>query len=358
MNAVSLFTGAGGMDVGFTKAGVKVIWANELDTDASKTYQKNNPNTVLRQGDIKVLKSELSHFEKGAVDLVFGGPPCQGFSVAGKMNPDDDRSKLIWEFLDVVETLKPAVYIMENVKALGELQRWQSVRERIVNVATDMGYSCFYKILNAADFGVPQKRERVFFVGFLDAPRNAEELFEEEITKLIKPRIKLRDCLSKLPSAGTIGNPITCTAKISLAASPVMRKSPYAGMLFNGLGRPLDLDHQANTLPASMGGNKTPILDELLLKNPNAENWVLNYHSILSQGSGLNSLQAVPAYIRRITLVEAAAIQTFPPDYEFIGEKSSIYRQIGNAVPCGLATAVAEAVMKIFEKPCADSISA
>jgi DNA (cytosine-5)-methyltransferase 1 len=346
------------MDVGFTKAGVNVIWANELDTDAARTYQRNNPKTTLRQGDIKSLKKELSHFENGAVDLVFGGPPCQGFSVAGKMNPDDERSKLIWEFFDVVKMLKPAVFIMENVKALGELQRWQSVRERIVNVATDMGYSCFYRILNAADFGVPQKRERVFFVGFLDTPKTVEGLFENEIVKLIKPRIKLRDCLSKLPSAGTAGNPITCTAKISLAASPVMRKSPYAGMLFNGLGRPLDLDNQANTLPASMGGNKTPILDELLLKNPNAENWVLNYHSVLSQGSELNGLQAVPAHIRRITLVEAAAIQTFPPDYEFVGEKSSIYRQIGNAVPCGLATAIAEAVIKVYVETCADRISA
>ena len=350
MKAVSLFSGAGGMDIGFTKSGVKVVWANELDQDAAATYQKNNSGAVLRQGDIKVLKRELSKMGEKTIDLVFGGPPCQGFSVAGKMDPDDERSKLIWEFLDVVRILKPSVFVMENVKALGELQKWQTIRERIIQDASDMGYSCFYKVLNAADFGVPQKRERVFFIGFMNTDKDVSRIFETEIEKQLKPRIKLRDCLSKLPPAGTEGNPITCTAKISLATSPVMRKSPYAGMLFNGMGRPLNLDNQANTLPASMGGNKTPILDELLLANPNADSWILNYHSQLSNRAAIGTEQVVPHHIRRITTTEAAAIQTFPHNYEFVGEKSSIYRQIGNAVPCNLAASVAKAVIAVHNE--------
>jgi len=346
MKAISLFTGAGGMDVGFAKAGIKVIWANELDADAARTYQRNNPDTVLCKGDIKELKEELFSINKGTVDLVFGGPPCQGFSVAGKMNPDDERSKLIWEFFDVVRAIKPSVFVMENVKALGVLSRWKSIRERIIEVASDMGYSCFFKVLNAADFGVPQKRERVFFIGFLETELDVERSFEAEIAKLAKPKVKLRDCLRELAPAGTEGNPMTCSAKITLASSPVMRKSPYAGMLFNGLGRPLDLDGQANTLPASMGGNKTPILDEMLLDNPNAENWIANYHA--SQKNGEASCNwKVPKHFRRITVAEAAAIQSFPPGYEFLGGKSSVYRQIGNAVPCDLATAVAKAVKKV-----------
>ncbi|MDR1113440.1 MAG: DNA cytosine methyltransferase [Bacteroidales bacterium] len=355
MKAVSLFTGAGGMDVGFSKAGVSVIWANELDEDAAATYQKNNPETTLRQGDIKKAKSELSRLIK--VDMIFGGPPCQGFSVAGKMDPNDERSKLIWEYLDVVDILKPKVFIMENVKALGELQKWQAVRERIIDTALSIGYSCFSKVLNAADFGVPQKRERVFFIGFLNAENNVEALFEKQIALKEQPRVSLRDCLLKLPAAGTEGNPITCTAKISLASSPILRKSPYAGMLFNGLGRPLDLDNQANTLPASMGGNKTPILDEQLLYDPAAFNWVINYHGGLSDDKNHKPV-SVPEHMRRITTVEAAAIQTFPADYEFIGEKSSIYRQIGNAVPCDLAAAVAKAVIEVFNMIYPQQISA
>ncbi|MCL2338131.1 MAG: DNA cytosine methyltransferase, partial [Firmicutes bacterium] len=284
------------------------------------------------------------------VDLVFGGPPCQGFSVAGKMNPNDDRSKLIWEFLNVANMLKPKVFVMENVKALGELQKWQPIREQILKRASGMGYSCFYKILNAVDFGVPQKRERVFFIGFQKTDKNIDELFETEIAKQIKPRVKLRDCLNKLPPAGTEGNPITCTAKISLAINPVIRKSPYAGMLFNGLGRPLDLDNQANTLPASMGGNKTPILDEWLLRNPSAENWVLNYHANLNGDEKPRIQMEAPSHMRRITTVEAAAIQTFRPGYKFVGEKSSVYRQIGNAVPCNLAAAVAGATINVYQE--------
>jgi DNA (cytosine-5)-methyltransferase 1 len=236
---------------------------------------------------------------------------------------------------------------MENVKALGELQKWQAIKERIIDTAFSMGYSCFSKVLNAADFGVPQKRERVFFIGFLNTESNVETLFEKQIALKEQPRVSLRDCLLKLPAAGTEGNPITCTAKISLASSPVLRKSPYAGMLFNGLGRPLDLDNQANTLPASMGGNKTPILDEQLLYDPAAYNWVINYHGGLSDEKNHKPV-AIPDHMRRITTVEAAAIQTFPFDYEFVGEKSSIYRQIGNAVPCDLAAAVAKAVVEVF----------
>ncbi|MCL2398185.1 MAG: DNA cytosine methyltransferase [Defluviitaleaceae bacterium] len=350
MRAVSLFSGAGGMDIGFVKAGVNIVWANELDVDAAQTYQKNHSDMVLRQSDIKIAKEELKYFEKNIIDLVFGGPPCQGFSVAGKMNPNDERSQLIWEFFDVIRILKPSMFVMENVKALGKLTKWQSTRELIIKTAFDMGYNCFFKVLNAADYGVPQKRERVFFIGFLNTIRDTEVLFDKEISKCVLPRLMLRDVLLSLPPAGSKENPITCTAKISIATNPVLRKSPYAGMLFNGMGRPLDLNNQANTLPASMGGNKTPILDELILNNPGAENWILEYHKHLKGGGKPIPHMSVPSNIRRITTVEAAALQTFPLDYNFVGEKSSVYRQIGNAVPCKFAEAVAKAVIDTYKK--------
>jgi DNA (cytosine-5)-methyltransferase 1 len=127
----------------------------------------------------------------------------------------------------------------------------------------------------------------------------------------------------------------------------VIRKSPYAGMLFNGLGRPLDLNHQSNTLPASMGGNKTPFFDEILLQNSNADDWLLHYHSILIKGEKNIKKIKMPDTFRRLTTVEAASIQTFPLKYKFCGEKSSIYRQIGNAVPCELAKAVANATISV-----------
>jgi len=346
MRAVSLFCGAGGMDVGFAAAGADIVWASEIDTDAAQTYRLNHPGAALCQGDIRETKSGLRAAVGDDVDLVFGGPPCQGFSVAGKMDPDDERSKLIWEFLDVVRIVQPSIFVMENVKALGELARWHEIRSKIVKRAAELGYHCFFRVLNSADFDVPQKRERVFFIGYKGKRKKSEAAFDRALTQLHRPRKNLRECLLELPRAGTEGNPFTCTAKISLAANPVLRKSPYAGMLFNGLGRPLDLDSQANTLPASMGGNKTPILDEKVLEDAKAENWVIEHHRKLWNGEAGDD--DVPDSLRRITTLEAAAIQTFPSGYQFFGEKSSVYRQIGNAVPCHLAEAVARAAMGVL----------
>lgn len=349
MNAVSLFCGAGGMDVGFEKADVNVVWANELDKYAIQTYRANHPNAIIQDGDIRDKKKELLQFKYNEIDLVFGGPPCQGFSVAGKMDPNDERSKLIWEYFDVVEIIQPKYFVMENVKALGLLPRWENVRQKIIQRAGQLGYKCFYRVLNAVNYGVPQKRERVFFIGMRNdiCPENIEQIYDKIIADKRKSSSSLRECLVSLGKVGTKINAQTCTAKITLAIKPVLRKSPYAGMLFNGMGRPLDLDAHANTLPASMGGNKTPIVDELLLYDPLEKDWLKEYHSKLLNGENSVNFATVPEYFRRLTITEAAAIQTFPPNYIFFGTKSVVYRQIGNAVPCELAGAVASAIVII-----------
>ena len=347
MEAISLFCGAGGMDIGFEKAGVSVLWANEFNVDAVNTYRANHPTTNVVHADIRIAKKQLFEYLNKGIDLVFGGPPCQGFSVAGKMDPDDERSTMVWEFLDVVEIVSPKYFVMENVKALGVLDRWKQVREKIYKRATELGYYCFSIVLNAADYGVPQKRERVFFIGIKNGDSESAARFEEILIGKKRSRQSLRECLLKVGKVGSKENPLSCTAKITLAVNPIIRKSPYAGMLFNGMGRPLNFEDQANTLPASMGGNKTPIVDELLLQNPDEENWIVSYHQKLINEGKFERLPEVPSHLRRLTIREAAAIQTFPSDYVFCGEKSSIYRQIGNAVPCDLAQAVAETVVEI-----------
>lgn len=343
VRGISLFTGAGGMDVGFSCAGIQVKIANELVPYASDTYEANHPDTKLLRGDIS---DYMYSFSEGDADIVFGGPPCQGFSVAGKMNPDDERSQLIWSFLDVVAKVQPQVFVMENVKALGALEKWKYIRDRYLERTRSIGYHCEYFILNAADFGVPQNRERVFFIGS-KRPYGSIE-FLKAIDGLKETPMTLRELFATLPPAGSEGNPLTCTAKISLAANPVMRRSPYAGMLFNGMGRPLNLDSVSTTLPASMGGNKTPIVDSNLLENPETEDWVSGYHAKLWEGTEQAHFASAPDQLRRLTIVEAAAIQSFPSGYKFCGTKSAIYTQIGNAVPCKLAQRVAEAVLKYF----------
>ncbi len=128
-----------------------------------------------------------------------------------------------------------------------------------------------------------------------------------------------------------------------------MRKSPYAGMLFNGLGRPIYLEGPSATLPASMGGNKTPIVDESLLYNLSEDNWVVDYHKGLLDKQITPRFAETPSRLRRLTIKEAALIQTFPQEYVFHGSKTSIYKQIGNAVPCLMAEAVAKAVIEELE---------
>lgn len=348
LTAVSLFTGAGGMDIGFENAGVKILVANELMKEASETYKKNHPNTKLINADVNDVIDTFSQYN--GADLVFGGPPCQGFSVAGKMNPDDKRSTLIFSYLDVIEKVHPKIFVMENVKALATLEKWANVRKKYYARAKEIGYECFPFVLNASEYGVSQKRERVFFIGITKEKFLENPFFEQVMLSYIvnqkekAPTVK--NLLKSLGRAGTSENPLTCTAKITFASHPVIRKSPYAGMYFNGQGRPINLDGYANTLPASMGGNKTPFVDEEYLYGNASSDWVVAYHKGLTDGIITPTYNEAPSRLRRITIKEAARIQSFPDDYKFYGSKGIIYTQIGNAVPCKLAEAVAKAVCK------------
>ncbi|MBR0067228.1 MAG: DNA cytosine methyltransferase [Kiritimatiellae bacterium] len=135
--------------------------------------------------------------------------------------------------------------------------------------------------------------------------------------------------------------------QLRFTKKPVLRSSAYAGMLFNGLGRPIDLDRPCQTLPASMGGNKTPFIDTRLLRNPSAENWMEKTHAMAMAGQSLSELK-VPSFVRRITVSEAAALQGFPRSFKFFGSRCDQYKQIGNSVPPPLAYCIAREVMKRF----------
>ena len=163
--AISLFSGAGGLDVGFERAGFDTVFANEFDHDAAEAWRINRPgkSCVMVEGDINDHIQDVSVLK--GVDIVFGGPPCQGFSVAGKMNPNDVRSQLVWSFLNVVDLTCPKVFIMENVAALGKLEKWKSVRENFLNRGRSLGYDMSFRIHHTPDSGVPENRDRVIFIG-------------------------------------------------------------------------------------------------------------------------------------------------------------------------------------------------
>ncbi|EPR76394.1 DNA-cytosine methyltransferase [Leifsonia rubra CMS 76R] len=348
---VSLYSGAGGLDIGFALAGFKPVWVSELDADALATHHAvfealsdelphlADLKYTSRGGDLLSLDDRELPAE-GSADLVIGGPPCQGFSVAGKMNPHDERSKHVFHFMDVVDRVKPKAFLLENVKALYANQKWSDIRDGLRERADELGYNTEIYLTNASHFGVPQARERMFFIGVrkeLGSPSAPEPTTADNLPTV-------REALTQLPAYRDPGNDSLCTARITTAKAPVLRRSPFAGMLFNGAGRPLNLDAPSSTLAASMGGNKTPIIDQRVLDRDKAESWVINYHADLWQSKGASVVTDVPDYLRRLTVEEAAAIQTFPLNMPWQGPQSARFRQIGNAVPPRLALAAARAI--------------
>lgn len=340
---VSLYSGAGGLDLGFIVAGFTPVFANDINADAMKTYaatmdaiSKKTGKTLSHRivtGDIRKVE-ELP--KRGSAELVIGGPPCQGFSVAGKMDPNDPRSRHVFDFLAMVERVQPQAFVMENVKALAKNKRWAGTIANIRKKAEEIGYKTNLEVLNSANYGVPQTRERMFLVGIKDHSINYEHP-----KPTVEKWVGVVEALRGLPPLGEPGNDQTCKAKVTAAKSPVLRPSPFAGMLFNGQGRPMDMNKPAPTLPASMGGNRTPIVDQETLEM-GAPQWVEKYHESLQNGGDV--VDVVPERLRRISVQEAAAIQTFPKDMPWYGSQCSRYRQIGNAVPPKMAFAVAQSI--------------
>lgn len=340
---VSLYSGAGGLDLGFIAAGFIPVFANDINADAMKTYasaMKSISKKLDEPLNHKIVTGDIRKVEalpdRNSAELVIGGPPCQGFSVAGKMNPNDPRSRHVFDFLGMVERIQPQVFVMENVKALAKNKRWSGTIADIQNKAKEIGYKTYLEVLNSANYGVPQTRERMFLIGIKD--HNIEYSYPKPT---VQNWVGVADALSELPSIGKPGNNQICKAKITTAKNPILRPSPFAGMLFNGQGRPMDMNKPAPTLPASMGGNRTPIVDQETLET-GAPQWVEEYHAQLQNGG--NVVDEVPARLRRISVQEAAAIQTFPKDMPWYGSQCSRYRQIGNAVPPKMAYAVARSI--------------
>jgi DNA (cytosine-5)-methyltransferase 1 len=335
LRTISLYSGAGGLDHGFIRAGFEVTWANEIDPWACETYRHNVGDHIVCDDVITAAPP------KGVeADVVIGGPPCQGFSVIGKMQRDDPRSEHVFHFIDVVKAVEAEAFVMENVKALAVNPRWFSVRDSLIDRAEKLGFEVKLHLLNAADFGVPQSRERMFLIGTRDLPPPTPQ------PTTGKPQT-VRKALAQLPPYGEPGNDSIVRARVKPAARPVMRPTAFRGsLLFNGSGRPLHLDSPAKTLPASMGGNATPIIDQEELDN-GADPWVVGYHRRLLEGG--RPLKRAPRRLRRITVEEAAALQSFPVGWSFKGPLAAQLRQVGNAVPPELAFEVASSLREVLQ---------
>ena len=317
MECIDLYSGAGGLSLGLARAGFTIRAAVECDTDACQTYASVHEGVDLRQADVR----GLSLREYRGIDLVAGGPPCQPFSSGGKRLGNADDRDLMPSFIKVIEEVRPRALLMENVPGLAGPGR-SSYFATVLSAIREHGYTVSWSVLNAADYGVPQKRRRLFVVGL----HNAEWAYKFPAASHgpngTKPHVH----------AGSVLDPDTLQGEpnpsiVVYAKRPDLRPSPYDGHLFNGGGRPIDLSAPCHTILASAGGNKTHFLDTLGEVPP--------YHRHLRSG-GAPRRGRLPGS-RRLTVRESALLQAFPKSMKFTGSRSSQYTQVGNAVPPILA---------------------
>lgn len=327
MRGLDLFAGAGGLTLGLKQAGVETVCAIEYDRFAVETFAAHTPNAEIVDRDVMApgVLSSLSRF-RDAVDLVYGGPPCQPFSSGGLRAAGADARDMIPYFLQAVHLIRPRAVLMENVPGLlaGERARYFGA---VVRDLEAEGYRVSSRVLNAADFGVPQKRRRLFVV----ALRGAEFGFPHEDHGPGRPHpyVAVRDVLP--PYQIGEANP----SVVVYARNPDPRPSPFDGHLFNGGGRPIDRARPSHTVLASAGGNKTHFFDDFGL--------VPEYHRHILAGGAPRSGMLPGA--RRLTVLESQTLQTFPSGIAFAGPRSAQYSQVGNAVPPALARVLGAALI-------------
>lgn len=317
LTSIDLFSGAGGLSLGFHEAGISPVFAVEVMRDAVQTYCARFPSVPVHHGDIRQV--QFSRFR--GVDIVAGGPPCQPFSVGGLRKAAEDRRDFLPEFVRAVTEIKPQAFVMENVPGLISFTPY--LKTVLAPVAAE--YRLSFQVVDASDFGVPQSRKRLLVAG----TRVGRDF---QLHPLSRARVPAGAVLGPDP----MGPPNY--SKITYAKRPDLRPNPFHGHLFNGGGRAIDLEKPSPTILASAGGNKTHFLD--------LEDRVPAYHRHLLMG-GAPRVGELPG-ARRITVQESAALQTFPRDMIFAGRMSSQYTQVGNAVPPLLARIIAEELQAIL----------
>jgi DNA (cytosine-5)-methyltransferase 1 len=333
---LDLFAGAGGLSRGLSLAGLTIAGASEKDSDAVATYmaardvESNGSSFDLYEGDI--ARHSFTHL-RGEIAVVAGGPPCQPYSLGGSRLGAGDERDGIPHFLRVVDEIRPEAFIMENVPGLAR-GVYRSLLGELIDSFAELGFHVAWRILHAADFGVSQRRQRLIIVG--TRTPGFEWPNPTHGSTAARPWVPAREILD---NSAPIGEPNI--SKVTYAKSPDLRPSPWDGHLWNGGGRPINPEGLVPTLLASMGGNKTPWLDEAGV--------VPAYHAHLLAGNSPRSGTVSGA--RRITVDEAALVQGFPREMVWSGPRSSQYRQIGNAVPVKLAQAVGAALLNHLAAP-------
>jgi len=356
MNVIDLFCGAGGLSEGFEDAGFNIVAGNDVDKNMVASFKLNHPIAKAVSGDISKidvidLLNEINK-TKEEIFLVIGGPPCQGFSTVGNRKEDDPRNKLFYEFVRFVREIKPKMFVMENVPGILTMENGK-VKETIKKEFEDLGYKVNIQILNAEEFGVPQKRRRVFFVG---------NLFEKDF-KFPKPEFdginkKFRtvwEAIGDLPELEInqeikeyTNEPQTDFQRFLRNGQDKLEghKAPNHSKIMVERMRNIKQGQNHSNLPDNLKlGSGYPNIYGRLIADEPSDTITGNCGCVSAPGRFIH-----PFKHRAITVREGARLQSFRDSKKFVGSQNSRYKQVGNAVPPLLAKALALQIKKFLEQ--------
>ncbi|EGQ3661117.1 DNA cytosine methyltransferase [Staphylococcus pseudintermedius] len=330
MKVVSLFSGAGGMDLGFEQAGFEITLANEFDKKIWATYEKNHKAPLIK-GDIRDIKGSDLPLD---TDGLIGGPPCQSWSEAGsRKGIEDERGQLFFEYIRILEEIKPKFFVAENVSGM-MAKRHNPAVENIINLFDKAGYLTYIKLLNAHDYGVPQDRKRVFYVGFRKDLCIKDYEFPTPVDD--KEKKYLKDIIWDLKDNAI---PSQEKNKTNGDKCMILNHEYFTGSyssIYMSRNRVRNWNEPSFTIQAS--GRQAP-------QHPQAPKMKLVEK---------NKREFVSEYIdlyRRLSVREAARIQGFPDDFEFIyDDLNNGYKMIGNAVPVELARKIALSIKQVLSE--------
>lgn len=339
-----LFAGVGGLSEGFRMAGCEIGFAIEFDNEIAKSYQLNHPSTDVIADDIRNVNALELHKKHPIIDIIIGGPPCQGFSQKGKrLSLDDPRNFLFQQFVKFVKEFCPKYFVLENVPNIITTSNG-FFKQQIIQSFEQIGYKVTCDVLSASDFGIPQDRRRAVFIG---------QLHDLEITlpKPIGIHTNIMEAIYDLPPiASGEGTEISCYQKEpSSAYQKLMRQG--ATVLFNHTATRHSKSAIERLQMIPKGKGKEVLPKELLTKSIYSGTWC----RLLEDGiaptittrfdTPSSGRFTHPVLNRCITIREAARIQSFPDTFRFYGNRTCQMKQVGNAVPPLLAFAVAEQIV-------------
>lgn len=338
MKIIDLFCGIGGLSLGFEQAGFDVIAAIDMWEDAIKTFNHNRKDKVAKTMLVEDFNSnELPRLikEEKIVGII-GGPPCQGFSTVGQRNIDDPRNKMYLEFYNAVQLANPDFFVIENVKGMLTLNKGAFVQDLLYRFGEKgLGYDISYKLLNAADYGIPQNRYRVFYVGIKHG--------HFDFPKPLSYKLSAKDGISDL--LGSDSNHYGSTPQ-----------NEYQRELRGTQKQPLNQDYTSHS--EQTVGIISQIPDGGNIKDLPKEYWMVRkYNKAFERMSSTRPSNTIDTGHRNYfhyaepripTVRESARIQSFPDSFEILGTRGSQYKQVGNAVPPMLAKVIAEEIKKVL----------